>query len=270
VLLLFTDIEGSTDHLPMLQSAYGRLLADRSRLLRDACAGHGGHEIDTQSDAFFYVFQHANDAVRAAVELQRATAQHEWPTGATLRVRVGVHTGEPELTDRRYVGLDVHRAARICSAAHGGQVLPSQSSATMVGDDLPSGVVLKELGSVNLKGFDKPELVAQLEIDDLPTSFPALRTAEALDDGSTAAIADAGPDVEGLEFELLLLGPMAARRAQREVTITAAKHRVILATLGLRVGEVVSTDILIDTPGAITRPPRRRRRCRSISASWAN
>jgi DNA-binding SARP family transcriptional activator/class 3 adenylate cyclase len=256
VSLLFTDIEDSTEHLRRLRGAYGRLLADHSRLLREACAEHGGREVDTQGDAFFFVFTRAIDAARAAVELQRATASHDWPSGARLRVRVGLHTGEPEVVDGRYVGLDVHRAARICSVAHGGQVLLSRSAAELIADDLPGGAVLTDVGSVQLKGFDRPEPLSQLGIDGLGSSFPPPRGANtANDEPSPVAIAGPSDDVAATDFELLLLGPVAARRAGHEIRVTAAKHRVILATLGLRVGEAVSTDVLIDSLWGDRPPP---------------
>src|SRR4051794_10008322 len=255
VSLLFTDIEGSTGHLRHLRGAYGRMLVDHSRLLREACALRGGSEVDTQGDAFFFVFTRAMDAARAAVELQRATAGHDWPSGVRLRVRVGVHTGEPDVVDGRYVGLDVHRAARICSVAHGGQVLLSRSTAALIADDLPGGVALTDVGNVRLRGFDRPESVSQLDIDGLDTSFPPPRDADASDQEPAVAIAGPREDVVGTEFELLLLGPVAARRSGRELRVTAAKHRVILAALGLRVGEVVSTDVLIETLWSYRPPP---------------
>ncbi len=123
VTLLFTDIEGSTRLLQRLGDRYGDVLAECRQLMRATFQEWNGHEVDTQGDAFFVAFARATDAVLAAVEMQRALAAHLWPDGVAMRVRVGLHTGEPSLTAEGYVGLDVHRATRIMSAAHGGQVL---------------------------------------------------------------------------------------------------------------------------------------------------
>jgi class 3 adenylate cyclase len=139
VTLLFTDIEGSTRLLQRLGDRYAEVLAAHDRLLRRAFAAHGGQVVDTQGDAFFASFARAGDAVRAAVAAQRALATHSWPEGATVRVRMGLHTGEPTVTTGRYVGLDVHRAARIGAAGHGGQVLLSPTTRELVAADLPAG-----------------------------------------------------------------------------------------------------------------------------------
>src|SRR3954452_16918629 len=114
VTVLFTDIEGST-----------QLLSDHRRILRDAFNAHDGYEVDTEGDAFFVVFQSANAAIAAATDAQRTLANHRWSDGHDLRVRIGVHNGTPRLVDGGYVGLDVHRAARVMAAGHGGQVLLS-------------------------------------------------------------------------------------------------------------------------------------------------
>ena len=112
VTLLFTDIEGSTQLLRRLGDAYAGVLAEHQRLLREAFAAHGGREVDTQGDAFFVAFPRAVDAIQAAVDAQRALASHPWPEGGAVRVRMGLHTGEPASTGERYVGLAVHRAAQ--------------------------------------------------------------------------------------------------------------------------------------------------------------
>src|SRR3712207_5157940 len=137
VTLLFTDIEGSTQLLRRLGDAYAGVLAEHQRLLREAFAAHGGAEVDTQGDAFFVAFPRAMDAVEAAVAAQRALAAHSWPSGAAVRVRMGLHTGEPASTGERYVGLAVHRAARVGSAGHGGQVLLSETTQSVLRDQLP-------------------------------------------------------------------------------------------------------------------------------------
>ena len=176
VTMLFTDIEGSTRLLKQLGERYGELLAEQRRLLREAFAGHGGREMDTQGDAFFVAFARARHAVEAAVEAQRALAAHEWPDGVECRVRMGLHTGEPSVGDEGYHGLGLHRGARIAAAAHGGQVLLSSATAELVQDDLPAGMTLRDLGKQQLKDIDRPERIYQLLAEGLPSEFPPLRT----------------------------------------------------------------------------------------------
>ena len=176
VTFVFTDIAGSTELLKRLGDRYADALADHRRIVRDAFHARGGEEIDTQGDAFFYCFGRARDAVAAAVAAQQALATHQWPEGTELRVRMSIHTGEPVMGEEGYVGLDVHRAARICSAGHGGQVLLSSTTAALVSGAMPEGVRQVELGAVRLKDIDDPERVVQLEIDGLQASFPPLRT----------------------------------------------------------------------------------------------
>ena len=136
VTLVFTDIEGSTRLLETLGECYGEVLAEHRSLLRQAFSTHGGIEVDTQGDAFFYAFPRASDAVVATSEGQRALADHTWPEDTEIGVRMGIHTGEPALSGEGYVGADVHRAARICSAAHGGQVLVSEATARLLGPEM--------------------------------------------------------------------------------------------------------------------------------------
>jgi class 3 adenylate cyclase len=176
VTFVFTDIEGSTALLKRLGDRYGDALADHRRLIRQEFGARGGQEIDTQGDAFFFCFGRARDAVAAAVAGQRALAGHEWPDGGELRVRMSLHTGEPVLGEEGYVGIDVHRAARICAAGHGGQVLLSATTAALVASGLPDGVGEIELGEVQLADIDAPERVYQLTIDGLQSEFPPLRT----------------------------------------------------------------------------------------------
>jgi hypothetical protein len=155
------------------------MLGDHRRIVREAFTARDGREMDTQGDAFFYCFARARDAVAAAVAAQRALATHAWPDGAELKVRMSIHTGEPVVGEEGYVGIDVHRAARICSAAHGGQVLLSATTAALVaGPALPEGVSKRELGDVRLKDMEEAERVVQLEIDGLPSAFPPLRVTE--------------------------------------------------------------------------------------------
>src|SRR5919198_4504865 len=123
VTFLFTDIEGSTVLVRRLRDRYHDVLAEHQRIVRDAVAQAGGTEIDTQGDSFFFVFRHARDAVLAAANAQRGLASHQWPEGGVVRVRMGIHTGEAAVSNGRYLGVAVHRASRISSAGHGGQVL---------------------------------------------------------------------------------------------------------------------------------------------------
>jgi class 3 adenylate cyclase len=175
VALLFTDIEGSTQLLSLLGDRYAGVLADHHRILRDAFAAHDGYEVDTQGDAFFVAFARGTDAVAAAAAAQRALARHTWPEGGTVRVRMGLHMGQPLLTDERYIGLDVHRAARIAAAAHGGQVLLSHAAAELVRDHLDARVGLRSLGAYALTDFERPEQLFSLLIEGLPDQFDELR-----------------------------------------------------------------------------------------------
>jgi class 3 adenylate cyclase len=178
VTFLFTDIEGSTRLLQELGDDYGQVVVDHRRILRDVFGTAGGREVDTQGDAFFYSFTRARDAVRGAVDGQRALAAHEWPGGAEVRVRMGLHTGEPHVGDEGYVGLDVVRAARICSAGHGGQILLSETTRALIGNDLPDGVSVRDLGEQHLKDIQH-EHVYQLALAESDQSFPPLKSTPA-------------------------------------------------------------------------------------------
>lgn len=168
VTFVFTDIEESTALLQRLGDGYAGILAEHRKIVREAF-GANGVEIDTQGDAFFYAFPRAREAVAAAVEVQRAHAGHEWPDDAAVRVRIGMHTGEPALHDEGYVGLDVVRAARICTAAQGGHVLLSETTRALLGSALPEGVSVYPLGERHLKGIEEPERVYELEIEGVET-----------------------------------------------------------------------------------------------------
>ena len=176
VTFLFTDIEGSTQLLKQLGGVYGDVLAEHQRILRAAFAAHHGREVDTQGDSFFVAFQRGKDAVAAAVDAQRDLAAHAWPDGIEVRVRMGLHTGEPRVGEDRYVGLGVHKAARIAAAGHGGQVLLSRTTRELVEDELPAGVTIRGLGERRLKDLDRPEQLSQLEIAGLPSDFGQLKT----------------------------------------------------------------------------------------------
>jgi len=172
VTFLFSDIEGSTRMLIRLRDRYTDVLENHHRLLRAAFAEHGGREIRTQGDSFFVAFARARDAVAAAVAGQRALASQPWPNGVEVRVRMGVHTGDAAVGGDDYVGLDVHRAARICSVAHGGEMLVSGATRELVRDELPPDVALKDLGERLLKDLDRPERLFRVVAADLTADFP--------------------------------------------------------------------------------------------------
>ena len=174
VTFLFTDVEGSTRLLQQLGDSYGDVVRDHRKLLREHLGDKGGTEVDTQGDAFFYSFPRARDAVAGAVAAQRALAEHGWPEGAEVKVRMGLHTGEPSVGDEGYLGLDVVRAARICSAGHGGQILLSETTRALLGNDLPDGVAVVDLGQQSLKDVQH-ERIYQLALDGAQ-SFPPLKT----------------------------------------------------------------------------------------------
>jgi len=179
ITLLFTDIEGSTLLLQQLGEQYSRVLAQCRQLLHAAFQPFHGHEVDTQGDAFFFAFARATDAVSAVVAAQRALASHAWPEGVAVRVRMGLHTGEPQRTADGYVGLDAHLAARLMSAGHGGQVLLSQATRHLVEHHLPAGVSLRDLGEHRLKDLPQKSHLFQLVIADLPADFPPLGALDA-------------------------------------------------------------------------------------------
>ncbi len=177
---VFTDIQGSTTLLARLgQEGYARLLDDHRSLIRRAVADVGGSEVDTQGDAFFLAFPTPSQAVRAAVAAQGSLATWTWPEGVDVRVRMGLHTGEAVVSGATYVGIDVHRAARIAAAGHGGQILLSDTTRTLVEDKLPEGVTLKDLGQHRLKDLPRAERLFQLVAPGLPSVFPPLRSLEA-------------------------------------------------------------------------------------------
>jgi predicted ATPase/class 3 adenylate cyclase len=237
VTMLFTDIEGSTRLLERLgRERYAEALDLHRRLLRVAFEAHGGYEVDYEGDAFFVAFAAAEDAVAAAAGAQQALAAAEWPEGQEIRVRMGVHTGEPLSVPPKYVGLDVHRAARIVAAGHGGQVLLSQTTRDLVGE----GVGVRDLGEHRLKDLSLPQRLYQLQIDDLRSAFPALKTLESaptnLPVQPTALI--------GREKELAEVEALLRRREVRLVTLTGTggtgKTRLALQSAAALVEEFPS------------------------------
>src|SRR5919197_6377520 len=150
VTFLFTDIEGSTRLLQELGDKYAALLEDHNRLLHEICESHHGTVVDIHGDSFFVAFSRALDAINAVVQCQRSLASHSWPDGVQVRVRMGLHTGEPQISASGYMGIDVHRAARISAVAHGGQVLASQTTHDLVQSELPADMTFRDLGEHRL------------------------------------------------------------------------------------------------------------------------
>src|SRR5215471_16117420 len=216
VTLLFTDIEGSTRLLQQLGERYASTLETCRSLLRGVFLEFDGHEVDTQGDAFFIAFARASDAVAAAVEAQRALTNHSWPDGVMVRVRMGLHTGEPLRSAEGYVGLDVHYAARIMSAGHGGQVLLSHTTRDLVEQTLPSGVSLWDLGAHRLKDLQQPSHLFQLVVPGLPADFPPLKT---LDSSPNNLPLQPTPFL-GREKVVDAIGQLLLRDSSRLVTLT--------------------------------------------------
>ena len=180
VTFLFADVEGSTQLLRSLGNRYADALADQRRLFRTILGVGGGREVDTQGDSMFFAFPSAKDALAGAVATQRAIAAHAWPEGARVRIRMGLHTGEPLRTATGYVGMDVHRAARICAAGHGGQILLSRTVRDLVEGDLPKDVNLRDLGQHRLKDLAEPQHLFQAAVAGLPSEFPPLKGLDAM------------------------------------------------------------------------------------------
>ena len=210
VTFVFTDIEGSTELLKSLGERYGEVLGQHRRIVRETFATANGVEIDTQGDAFFFAFERARDAVGAAVEVQRTHAATEWPEAAVVRVRIGLHTGEPAVGDEGYLGLDVVRAARICTAARGGNVLLSETTRALVGTTLPDGVAVFPRGERHLKGIDEPERIYELAIDGVDVEEDTEQApAEAPVRWKQSPVTEAGPSEQ--------FGANLAARIQKQV-----------------------------------------------------
>jgi predicted ATPase/class 3 adenylate cyclase/DNA-binding CsgD family transcriptional regulator len=216
VTLLFTDIAGSTRLLHQLGERYASMLLECRQILRAVFERWNGNVVDTQGDAFFVVFARATTAVSAAVAAQRTLASHAFPEGVAVRMRMGLHTGEPQRTADGYAGLDVHRAARMMSAGHGGQVLLSQTISPLVEQDLPEGVHLRDLGEHRLKDLGRPMRLFQLVISDLPADFPPLNT---LDSSPNNLPVQPTPFL-GREQEVAAIADLLRREDVRLVTLS--------------------------------------------------
>jgi class 3 adenylate cyclase len=190
VTFLLTDIEDSTSLLERLGGRYAVLRDDVQGIIRRAVLAVGGREVDARADEFFAVFERATSAVEAAVAIQRVLGERTWPDGLECRVRVGIHSGRPNLTDSGYVGLPVHIAARVSSAARGGQIVVSDEAKRAIDGSVPSGIRLRSLGRHRLRGLTRPEALFQIEADGLLAEFPPLRTEMA---SSAAQVAGADP-----------------------------------------------------------------------------
>jgi class 3 adenylate cyclase len=198
VTFLFSDIEGSTRLLERLGERYDEVDREHRRILRQRFGEAGGREMDSQGDAFFFSFPRAKDAVAGAVAAQRDLAVHAWPEGVDVRIRMGLHTGEPSVGEEGYLGMDVVRAARICSAGHGGQILLSETTRALVGNSVPDGVSIRDLGQAQLKDIQH-ERIYELALDDQRGEFPPLKTASA-----TTAADDLAAQIERRVNERIL------------------------------------------------------------------
>ncbi len=176
VTFMLTDIEGSTGLTQQLGDEYATVLRDVRVLIRRSVREAAGHEVDARADEFFAVFGQPARALEAAVAIQRSLAKREWPDGARVCVRIGIHTGRTTLTETGYVGVAVHTAARVCSAGHGGQILLSSASRDAVKGNQADGVALRALGRFTLAGLPDPEALFQVHAPELRVRFPKLRT----------------------------------------------------------------------------------------------
>jgi class 3 adenylate cyclase len=174
---LLVDLEGSTELLGRLDDRYARLLADVRRLVRAAVRSAGGREVSARGDDLFAVFERAPAALEAALAIQRAMHAGAWPGGIDVRLRIGLHRGRPALTESGYVGLSVHAAARICFAAHGGQIVLSSAVRAAVIESLADGVSLRSLGAWRFRGLPEPVDLYQVAAADLLCDFPPPRSA---------------------------------------------------------------------------------------------
>jgi len=238
VTFLFTDIEGSTRLFQRLGERYPVALRRHHSIIRAAIAAHGGHEMETEGDAFFIVFAEASSAVTACLAAQRAIYEENWPSGGAIRVRMGLHTSEAQPVDGEYIALAVHQAARVASAAHGGQVIASNATAERAREHLPARATLTDLGAHLLKDFDEPCGLFQLYHPDLPSAFPPLRVASARRDNLPS-------------FRTSLIGRGDERVA---VATLLQRERVVIVTGPGGVGKTrfaieVANDILDRYPG---------------------
>jgi predicted ATPase/class 3 adenylate cyclase len=242
VTFLFTDIEGSTRLLRRLGERYAEVVGRHDRVVRAACAGHGGREVSTQGDAFFVAFPRAADAVAAAVQVQRALAVEPWPEDASVRVRMGLHTGEPVVGATDYIGLAVHRAARICALGQGGQILLSSATREILEDDLAPTISLRDLGEQRLKDFDRAEHLFQVVVRDLPADFPPLvSVAFSRSDGAGGGVAPPPNRTVGRAGDVRAIGDRLRVSTVRLLTLTGPGG-VGKTRLAVEAGRAVQSD----------------------------
>jgi predicted ATPase/class 3 adenylate cyclase len=215
VTFFFSDIEGSTRMLETLGPRYTDVLSRHREILRQAFAAHGGLEVGTEGDSFFAIFGTASDAVQAAVEAQRALGEEPWPAEGSVRVRIGLHSGEAVREGDDYVGLDVHRTARIMAASHGGQIVMSEAARAALGT-LPDGVDVRDLGEHRLRDLSMRERLYQVLTDELDAPFPPLRTVDAIPNNLPAQ----ATELIGRHAELASLRELIDTPAVRLITLT--------------------------------------------------
>jgi predicted ATPase/class 3 adenylate cyclase len=226
--LLFSDVEGSTRLLSRLGEHYAGVLSTQRVIMREAITTWRGHEMGTEGDSFFVVFESAGEALSAAVQAQQAFGRHPWPEGAHVRVRMGIHTGEPSRHEDGYVGMDVHRAARIAAAAHGGQVVISDATYQIATQPM-DGLTFTDLGWHRLKDLPHREHLYQVGATGLDDRFPPLRSL-----GAGASLPVPPTPIVGRESELADLEDLLTSSGARLVTLTGpggtGKTRLSIAT----------------------------------------
>ena len=250
---LFADVEGSTRILETVGRArYAELLVSLGELLRETFDGQNGREIDTQGDAWFFVFRSALDALLGAAAADRAVAGREWPGTVPVAVRIGVHTGEAEVAGHRYFGLAVHRAARISAAAHGGQIVVSDTTRDVAEEALPDGFELRHLGEHRLKDLSRPERLFQLLVAGLPAEFPPLRSEES--QGGTAFAGHEDELAARVETALAAGSELRASDRERDAVVAALREHTAAGRLTLEeFSERVDQALAATTQGELER-----------------